>query len=147
MAECVTCHSETDCTTNGIPQCTPCLGRTLRYRTGLGTEQRPPLTRDALLSEISRSLRATHPDRAEQMIPALERSLRDPHVDCPPCHKCGLSVVTPMRVSGNGRGTAASHLFCPACGFDWDGTKEEAAWAWRAWEAWTRHPNSGRSAV
>lgn len=34
---------------------------------------RPPLSRDALLHEIARSLRATHPERAEEMIRDLER--------------------------------------------------------------------------
>lgn len=37
--------------------------------------ERPPLTRDLLLAEVSRSLRHTHPDRAEEMIAEIERAL------------------------------------------------------------------------
>ena len=48
----------------------PCPG----YRKA---EARPPLTRDVLLAEVSRSLRHTHPDRAEEMIAALEKLLDD----------------------------------------------------------------------
>lgn len=41
--------------------------------------ERAPLSRDSLLHEIARSLRATHPERAEELIRAAEKAMPVPH--------------------------------------------------------------------
>jgi len=58
--------------------CPVCL-ENAREAVEMRAAEAPPLTRDYLLAEIARSLRATHPERAEQLIAAVEKAMPAPH--------------------------------------------------------------------
>ena len=67
---------------------------------------RPPLARDALLAEIARSLRATHPERAEEMIAATERAMPVPPATGLVLHPAQANAI--LRLTGLPAGTRIS---------------------------------------
>lgn len=66
--------------------------RCIRFRTP-EEPPHPPLTRDNLLAEISRSLRATHPDRCDELMRALEQVTAK-------CDRCKASLVATFTDAG-----------------------------------------------